>query len=74
VQFTRAGPFDQRRDQVFITDRLLKRTGSLRLARKIPITIGLLMTANMIGCNFVDADWMVIGLMSMVFFGKGFDS
>lgn len=28
----------------------------------------------MIGCNFVDADWMVIGLMSLAFFGKGFGS
>lgn len=58
----------------FVTDWLLKRTGSLTLARKLPITIGLLMTASMIGCNFVHADWMVIGLMSVAFFGKGFGS
>ncbi|MBN8758707.1 MFS transporter [Variovorax sp. SCN45] len=58
----------------FVTDWLLRRTGSLTIARKIPITIGLLLTASMIGCNFVDADWMVIGLMSLAFFGKGFGS
>ncbi len=58
----------------FVTDALLRRTGSLTLARKLPITVGLLLTASMIGCNYVSADWMVIGLMSLAFFGKGFGS
>lgn len=58
----------------FVTDWLLKRSGSLTLARKVPVTIGLLLTSVMIGCNFVDADWMVIGLMALAFFGKGFGS
>lgn len=58
----------------FVTDWLLRRSGSLTLARKLPITVGLLLTSSMIGCNFVEADWMVIGLMSLAFFGKGFGS
>lgn len=58
----------------FVTDWLLRRTGSLTFARKLPITIGLLMTSAMIGCNYVEADWMVIGLMAVAFFGKGFGS
>lgn len=57
-----------------VTDWLHKCTGALTLARRLPITIGLLMTASMIGCNFVHADWMVIGLMSLAFFGKGLGS
>jgi ACS family glucarate transporter-like MFS transporter len=58
----------------FVSDWLLKRTGSLTVARKVPITIGLLLTAAMIGCNYVDTDWVVVALMSLAFFGKGFGS
>ena len=25
----------------------------------------------MIGCNYVDADWLVVALMALAFFGKG---
>lgn len=46
----------------------------LSLARKIPITIGLGLSALMIACNYVDTDWVVIGLMCAAFFGKGFGS
>ena len=35
----------------FISDWILKKTGNLTLARKIPITIGLTMSASMILCN-----------------------
>ncbi|MEJ8850119.1 MFS transporter [Variovorax rhizosphaerae] len=58
----------------FISDWLLKRTGSLTIARKVPTTIGLLLTAAMIGCNYVESDALVIALMSLAFFGKGFGS
>jgi ACS family glucarate transporter-like MFS transporter len=58
----------------FVSDWLLKRTGSLTIARKLPITVGLLLTAAMIGCNYVQTDGMVIALMSLAFFGKGFGS
>lgn len=58
----------------FFSDYLLKRTGSLTAARKTPITIGLLLSASIIGCNYVSADWMVVLLMSLAFFGKGFGS
>lgn len=58
----------------FVSDALLRRTGSLTLARKLPITVGLLLSASMIACNYVDTDWLVIALMSLAFFGKGFGS
>jgi len=58
----------------FVSDWLLKRTQSLTIARKVPITIGLLLTSVMIGCNYVDTDWIVVALMSLAFFGKGFGS
>jgi nitrate/nitrite transporter NarK len=58
----------------FFSDWLLRRTGNLTLARKIPITIGLAMSALMIACNYTSSGAMVIVLMSAAFFGKGFGS
>lgn len=58
----------------FISDWILKKTGNLTLARKIPITIGLTMSASMILCNYVSSEFMVMFLMSAAFFGKGFGS
>ncbi|WP_374190094.1 MFS transporter [Rhizobium rhizogenes] len=58
----------------FVSDGLLRKTGNLSLARKLPITIGLLMSALMIGCNYTKSEYLVIGLMCAAFFGKGFGS
>nr|WP_315416809.1 MFS transporter [uncultured Pseudomonas sp.] len=58
----------------FVSDKLLKKTGNLSLARKVPITIGLLVSSLMIGCNYVHSEFLVIALMSAAFFGKGFGS
>lgn len=56
----------------FFSDYLLKRTQSLSIARKTPIVTGVLLSSTMILCNYVDAQWMVIAIMSLAFFGKGF--
>ncbi|WIW50629.1 MFS transporter (plasmid) [Bradyrhizobium sp. 62B] len=58
----------------FFSDWLLRRTGSLSTARKTPITIGLLMTMLIIGCNYTDSTTLILVLMSAAFFGKGFGS
>ncbi|SAK56384.1 d-galactonate transporter [Caballeronia hypogeia] len=58
----------------FVSDHLLRSGRSLSLARKIPITIGLLMSASIILCNYVASPWLVVALMSAAFFGKGFGS
>ena len=55
----------------FASDRLLKRTGSLDIARKGPLVVGMLLATAIIGCVFVRAEWMVVALMSVAFFGKG---
>jgi len=57
-----------------ISDAILRRTGSLTLARKIPIVGGMLLSTVIIACNYVDAPAMVIGLMTVAFFGKGIGS
>ncbi|KIU44758.1 MULTISPECIES: MFS transporter [Bradyrhizobium] len=54
-----------------ISDYLLRRTGSLTMARKIPIVGGMLLSMVIIGCNYVDSQALVIGFMALAFFGKG---
>ena len=54
-----------------ISDKLIKRGFSLTWARKIPIVAGLLLSTTMVLCNYVDTQWMVVGIMALAFFGKG---
>ncbi|MBT8767949.1 MFS transporter [Metapseudomonas boanensis] len=54
-----------------LSDWLLRRGHSLSVARKTPIVSGMLLSMTMILCNYVDADWMVVGFMALAFFGKG---
>ncbi|MTD37116.1 MFS transporter [Erwinia sp. CPCC 100877] len=54
-----------------ISDWLMRRTGSLNIARKTPIVAGMLLSTSMVMCNYVQAEWMVVGFMAAAFFGKG---
>ncbi|SAK52473.1 d-galactonate transporter [Caballeronia hypogeia] len=54
-----------------ISDALIRRGNSLTVARKVPIVGGMLLSSCIIGCNYVNTDWVVVGLMSLAFFGKG---
>jgi len=54
-----------------ISDFMLRRGFSLTASRKTPIVCGMLLSMSMIACNYVDAEWMVVGFMSLAFFGKG---
>jgi len=56
----------------FFSDWLLRRTGSLTVARKLPITLGLGLSATIILCNYTAANAVVVGIMCAAFFGKGF--
>lgn len=55
------------------SDRLLKRTGSANLARKLPIVGGMLLASTIVLANYVPAgsDMLVIAIMSVAFFGQG---
>jgi ACS family glucarate transporter-like MFS transporter len=57
-----------------ISDAILKRTGSLTMARKIPIIAGMLLSMVILVCNYVDTSALVIGFMTLSFFGKGMGS
>lgn len=54
-----------------ISDWLLRRGNTLTFSRKLPIVCGLLLSTSMVFCNYVDAEWMVVGFMTLAFFGKG---
>jgi len=49
-----------------ISDALLKRTGSLTIARKTPLLIGMLLSGLIIACAYI--------VMAIAFFGKGIAS
>jgi ACS family glucarate transporter-like MFS transporter len=53
------------------SDFLLRRGWSLTASRKIPIVAGMLLSMSMIVCNYADAQWLVVGIMALAFFGKG---
>jgi ACS family glucarate transporter-like MFS transporter len=53
------------------SDLLLRRGWSLTGARKTPIVAGMLLSMSMIACNYVDAQWLVVFIMALAFFGKG---
>lgn len=56
-----------------ISDRILKRTGSANIARKLPIVGGMLLASTIVAANWVPAgsDNLVIAIMSLAFFGQG---
>lgn len=54
------------------SDWLLKKGLSLTAARKIPIVAGMLLATSLILCNYTDNEILVIILMALAFFGKGF--
>jgi ACS family glucarate transporter-like MFS transporter len=55
-----------------LSDAVLRRTGSLTFARGLPVFAGFSIALAMVAANFTNAPLMVIGLMSVAFFGKGF--
>ena len=57
----------------FYSDRLLRHTGSLSVARTRPVFIGtVLIAAGFIGASVVQSNLLAIVLLSLALFGKGF--
>ncbi len=53
------------------SDRLIRTGWSLSAARKTPIVLGMLLAMSMMACNYAKTDALVVGFMSLAFFGKG---
>jgi ACS family D-galactonate transporter-like MFS transporter len=58
----------------FLSDYLVKKGVSPAKARKRPIIIGLLLSAFILGANYVSLPGLIIFFMSLSFFGVGFAS
>ncbi len=56
----------------YVSDGLLRRGHSLNVARKMPIVVGLFLSGSIILANYVTTEWVVIAVMSLAFFSKGF--
>lgn len=54
------------------SDMLVRRGYSLTVARKAPIIAGMLLATTMVLCSYTASQVLVIVLMSISFFGKGF--
>jgi ACS family D-galactonate transporter-like MFS transporter len=55
----------------WISDKLLKKTASVNISRKLPIISGLLLSSCIITANWVSNNTLVIVIMSIAFFGQG---
>lgn len=56
----------------FLSDYLLKRGVSANVARKAPVIFGLLLSASIVGANYVDSTAWIVFFMALAFFGNGF--
>jgi len=54
-----------------VSDYLIRRGVHPSKARKTPFVIGMALASSLVSANYVDANWMVIALMALAFFGKG---
>ena len=54
-----------------ISDLMLKKTGSLTIARKTPLLVGMILASTIIACVFIQQQWLIIAVMALAFFGKG---
>ncbi|MEO8163869.1 MAG: MFS transporter [Betaproteobacteria bacterium] len=53
------------------SDWMLRRGHSANIARKLPIITGLLLASVIVAANYVDSDYVVIGILSLAFFAQG---
>ena len=55
----------------WVSDKILKKTRSVNISRKLPIISGLLLSSCIIIANWVESNTAVIIIMSLAFFGQG---
>jgi ACS family glucarate transporter-like MFS transporter len=58
----------------YLSDLLLKKTGSLTIARKTPLLVGMILASSIILCVYIEQEWLVVATMAVAFFGKGIAS
>jgi len=58
----------------YFSDRIVRRGGDVATARKIPIICGLLLSASIVGANYVESPRLAMLFMTLAFFGNGLAS
>lgn len=58
----------------FCSDGLLRRGWSVTAARKVPAGAGMLLATSIALCDLTDSSLLIVGLMTLAFFGKGIGS
>jgi ACS family glucarate transporter-like MFS transporter len=56
----------------WVSDLMLKHGKSLTAARKTPIIVGLILSGTIMLANYVSTVWVIVAIMSLAFFAKGF--
>lgn len=56
----------------FLSDYLIRKGVSINIARKAPVIFGLMLSASIIGANYVSSPALIIFFMALAFFGNGF--
>jgi ACS family D-galactonate transporter-like MFS transporter len=56
----------------FLSDYLIRKNVSVNIARKAPVIFGLILSASIIGANYVSSPALIIFFMALAFFGNGF--
>lgn len=56
----------------FLSDYLIRKNISVNIARKAPVIFGLILSASIIGANYVNSPALIIFFMALAFFGNGF--
>ncbi|WP_256737546.1 MFS transporter [Pseudomonas sp. dw_358] len=54
-----------------ISDALTRRGHSLSIARKVPFVTGMLLSASVLFCNYVDSTGAAVAIVTLALFGKG---
>jgi ACS family D-galactonate transporter-like MFS transporter len=55
----------------YLSDWLIRKTGSLNIARKTPVVGGLLLSSTIASAIYLRSDALVVAVMSVAFFGQG---
>ncbi len=55
----------------FLSDYFARKGTSVSLARKVPIIIGMVLSVSIVGANYTDSTFFIIGFMALSFFGAG---
>jgi len=56
------------------SDRMLASGKTLNVARKLPVIAGLVGASTIAAANYVESDWVVIGILSIAFFAQAMSS